>query len=856
MAVNSIIPPFDTFKDIDGRPLDRGFIYIGEPGLDAEANPKQAYWDAELSVPASQPIETISGFASNSGSPATVYVDGDYSITVKDRKLNVVQQATNVAARRETPTYTFASRSAFVAWVAAGNTAPDGSIASDGTVQYVADSTATAISDLNGWLPFGDCEPQHFGAVADGVTNDGAALQGWLDYIAGSMGRMRSGIYRSEIGLSVEPGTTIFGDGPGQWDTSNIQGANRKDMSGSIILFVGVGPKDKEVLGVTDCRTAGGVIANPSSINANDAEYKLTNFYNDDADTTTGEAATKKQFSVAVHVKPGNKTIIKGVRVMLSFDGGASTDGHVNTYSYASGYSGLPSGLGTSDWDVGIWLENANDFVGEDVTCVGYWRMVGVLHTAVGPNAASSLDEEQTQIEVNRSAERARLSRCVFSGMVGYAYRAGDFFRVLARTSSTVDVEWADNHPFSVSDLNGRFRAGDTSQTSMSFTGVSYVSGSPARLRLTGVTPDPTTVSQLDPSNPDSKICPLTGTIGVAGTVFDECVITGLNHASVERSTEVVGVTLRPSAAVEISGHAARRFLFTATRVWGVDDVAFHIHHCDSISLDGLCLIESVNSLSGVGVGARFITSPDETENTRVTNPSGATFEVNINELTSLGFVDLRPDYSNVFGANTRFTDGADNGLFEPQIHFVRQAVQPSSNNGGATLLAPSGRAAGLGSESDSQLRAYFDSSSEKFIIRYWNGSNFVTLAEFNAPGNRSLFYEPAQFDDRAYMLKFVTHGSSVLHTISGGAITAGNGFVAVDTEGGAATDDLDTINGGQSGDEIILRTASSARDVVLKDGTGNLALAGDFTLSTVRDTIRLIYTGSQWLELSRSSNG
>ena len=55
-----------------------------------------------------------------------------------------------------------------------------------------------------------------------------------------------------------------------------------------------------------------------------------------------------------------------------------------------------------------------------------------------------------------------------------------------------------------------------------------------------------------------------------------------------------------------------------------------------------------------------------------------------------------------------------------------------------------------------------------------------------------------------------------------------------VDTQAGAASDDLDTINGGNIGSFLVLRPENAARTVVLKDGTGNLVLAGDFTMDTV----------------------
>lgn len=92
--------------------------------------------------------------------------------------------------------------------------------------------------------------------------------------------------------------------------------------------------------------------------------------------------------------------------------------------------------------------------------------------------------------------------------------------------------------------------------------------------------------------------------------------------------------------------------------------------------------------------------------------------------------------------------------------------------------------------------------------------------------------------------------------TIATGEITITKTFHSVDTESDAASDDLDTINGGTDGDIIVLRAQDSARSVVIKDGTGNIASAGDFTMDNVHDMITLIYDGTSWLELSRSDNG
>lgn len=92
--------------------------------------------------------------------------------------------------------------------------------------------------------------------------------------------------------------------------------------------------------------------------------------------------------------------------------------------------------------------------------------------------------------------------------------------------------------------------------------------------------------------------------------------------------------------------------------------------------------------------------------------------------------------------------------------------------------------------------------------------------------------------------------------TIASGEVTITNSFHSIDTESDASSDNLDTINGGaQEGNVLVLMAADGTRDVVCKDKTGNLQLAGDFTLDSSRDRITLMFHNSDWVELCRSSN-
>lgn len=92
--------------------------------------------------------------------------------------------------------------------------------------------------------------------------------------------------------------------------------------------------------------------------------------------------------------------------------------------------------------------------------------------------------------------------------------------------------------------------------------------------------------------------------------------------------------------------------------------------------------------------------------------------------------------------------------------------------------------------------------------------------------------------------------------TISSGAITVTGAFHSIDTESDAATDDLDTINGGNDGQLLIVRAENDARDVVLKDGTGNIETPDgeDITLDNQHKVVGLIYdnTLSKWVVVSQ----
>lgn len=148
------------------------------------------------------------------------------------------------------------------------------------------------------------------------------------------------------------------------------------------------------------------------------------------------------------------------------------------------------------------------------------------------------------------------------------------------------------------------------------------------------------------------------------------------------------------------------------------------------------------------------------------------------------------------------------------------------------------------------------ESADAKFIF-YGNGAstfNGPLTLNSNATITGNITAETNLAVDRA----LVTTRTGL--TISSGAVTATGSYHTIDTEASAATDDLDTINGAfATGHRLVITAANSGRTVVVKDGTGNIVLSnplGNFSMDNATDTMELIWSGSNWLELSRSYNG
>ena len=197
MSALSVTPSYPTFNDLNGDPLDAGYIWIGTAGLAAQTNPIATYWDAALTEPAVQPIRTIGGYPSKSGSPAMVYVNSDYSIMVQDSKFNLIYSAPNATERVSLSVISGSIPSSSITYTPAGT----------GAVATTVQAKLRQIISV-----------KDFGATGNGSTDDTLAIQKTIDYlssIGGGTAQFPTGTYKISAKLTISS-NSIFLSGEGR----------------------------------------------------------------------------------------------------------------------------------------------------------------------------------------------------------------------------------------------------------------------------------------------------------------------------------------------------------------------------------------------------------------------------------------------------------------------------------------------------------------------------------------------------------------------------------------------------------------------------------------------------------------
>lgn len=107
---------------------------------------------------------------------------------------------------------------------------------------------------------------------------------------------------------------------------------------------------------------------------------------------------------------------------------------------------------------------------------------------------------------------------------------------------------------------------------------------------------------------------------------------------------------------------------------------------------------------------------------------------------------------------------------------------------------------------------------------------------------------------------KFLHLPAPITLQIDNGTITVSQSIHIIDTENLAASDDLETINGGQDGTLIMLCAANSGRSISIKHGGGNIDCGNGDILLKHNKFVSFVYVEerTQWLcvSVSRLDNG
>jgi len=233
MSALSIQPTFPTFADVNGQPLDNGYIWIGAANLDPQTNPVQVYWDAALTIAAPQPIRTLAGYPSRNGTPARLYVNSDYSIRVMNKNGSVVYSAPAATERF-------------------------GNLINADEIIYNPAGTGAAQTDVETKLrEF--LNVRDFGAVGDG-SDQASKIQAAIDYASSLGGYME---IRFEPGEAYTTSRLV----PKSGVLLNLQGATLKlaDNTNAPILYdggSGVGARFGLINGTLDCNQNANKAAN------------------------------------------------------------------------------------------------------------------------------------------------------------------------------------------------------------------------------------------------------------------------------------------------------------------------------------------------------------------------------------------------------------------------------------------------------------------------------------------------------------------------------------------------------------------------------------------------------------------
>ena len=334
---NAIDIPFPVFHDADGKPLDRGYVYVGISGLNPISNPQPVFWDLALTIPAANPSRTSVGYVVYNGKAARLYVAGDYSILVQDHNhktlfsnltntvlatdlLMTASRGTIVRSMRTPPSYNLnlILESGFYSWVNQATTnMPVGMTTTDAFVLTVLSSpdgnglVTQELRDLNNAAVFrrqsldaGVTWNVWTSSVAGGydlIIDSDIKLNVWCQAIAGEYPRVyiKRGTWTATA-LSPTAGVLINLDAAGTVEVFAEKGSSINYSASYVGIMYGLYRSIAKLdMNAEHFENVKIVITNTNVAGVAVAFYRCTNLINCTGTATAAQAATYAAYGFA-----------------------------------------------------------------------------------------------------------------------------------------------------------------------------------------------------------------------------------------------------------------------------------------------------------------------------------------------------------------------------------------------------------------------------------------------------------------------------------------------------------------------------------------------------------------------------
>ncbi len=380
---------------------------------------------------------------------------------------------------------------------------------------------------------------------------------------------------------------------------SDFKPENYDYRIGTELLYVGTGEKVHSTQFVTSSHQCGFHRENLARAYNNefDQYFEPMDLTNRDASGTT--PATSKLFSCAVVMGSGLTayrpvSCIEKIRIITSCPGDGETYG-------IKGYADQVAIRPWAHWDIGVWSKSPWRSKIQDCQIIGYWDIRGHLMT--------TFDISSTGIVPGGGgfAEFYKLKRTLIQG--GTSFRSGDIWPVVAKTDTSIAVQWTSSHQFPSSGLL------NITSTNRNYTGTQYDAAN-NWLWFTGIVDTSFVVVNNDEGTRSVVRTQQSG--GAANTTIEDCELCDFAHSTrvEEQGPDFAPYQMPIRASFECSGHPLRGIAISDTLMYGTSPSALHFGNARDIEFYS-CYFEPKSYKTALGgnsqtPGAVFIMGPSK----------------------------------------------------------------------------------------------------------------------------------------------------------------------------------------------------------------------------------------------------